>query len=456
MSEFLRFVLLQLNNLSKKGSFAQNIGIVFSGNILNFTIQVILTPVMSRIYGPEAYGEYAYFNLVVTNLVFLGGLSLPTVYVIAPREYDFFALGKAVLTSVLIVTVLSFFGYLLFRNYLSEFSYQYTVIPLLIILIFLNSVNAIFTNSNIRGKYFKRNSLISVLGNLFSRGGSIGFGYFLFASGIGLLIGDLIRGILNFTALTSNKMKGQFLLFVKRSNHKYIRSIFKKNIDVVKYIFPSQVLNKFTYDIPLLIIGGYFSKEHLGYFTFAVAILNIPRNLVARAIQPVFYQKANEIHQHDPDTIGHFVERIFISALLFTFLPFTIISIWAPEIFAFVFGNEWETAGKIASLLTFQFILATIAESFGGIRRILGLQKRILILTIFSAILRILPFVMVFFEINFYRLIFLYSFAQAFFIVFSFSDLFVSIMNRKKAIKNMVLTLIIFTIGVLISIGSLI
>jgi O-antigen/teichoic acid export membrane protein len=43
--------------------------------------------------------------------------------------------------------------------------------------------------------------------------------------------------------------------------------------------------------------------------------------------------------------------RLMVSiAEIFT-LPFVFLAVWAPELFAYVFGSEWRTAGQYASLL---------------------------------------------------------------------------------------------------------
>ena len=60
-----------IKRITEKGSFIQNVSIVFSGNAASLFLQLIFAPIICRIYGPEAYGEFAYFNEIITSSSFL-------------------------------------------------------------------------------------------------------------------------------------------------------------------------------------------------------------------------------------------------------------------------------------------------------------------------------------------------------------------------------------------------
>lgn len=90
MKEFINDIKGQLLKMRSKGSFARNVGVVFSGNVFIMIIQLVLTPVISRIYGPDAYGEYAYYSLIITNIIFIGSLSFPSIFVLPVSTKEFF------------------------------------------------------------------------------------------------------------------------------------------------------------------------------------------------------------------------------------------------------------------------------------------------------------------------------------------------------------------------------
>ena len=75
--------------MSQRGSFANSAAHVFSGSSLVILSQLVLTPIIARIYGPEAYGVYGLFLALSLNLAQLSDPGLFTAYVL-PRDHDRF------------------------------------------------------------------------------------------------------------------------------------------------------------------------------------------------------------------------------------------------------------------------------------------------------------------------------------------------------------------------------
>ena len=65
----------ELKSARHKGSFARNAFYTSSDALVTILAQVILTPLVARIYGPEAYGIYGLFMSITMNLSTIGGLA---------------------------------------------------------------------------------------------------------------------------------------------------------------------------------------------------------------------------------------------------------------------------------------------------------------------------------------------------------------------------------------------
>lgn len=447
--------LPNIKNLFRKGSFIQNISVVFTGNAFNFILQLIFTPVISRLFSPEAYGEYAYYNLIISNIIFVSSLSLPTVYILPKKAKEFLLLGKIVLTASILISILATIFYYLFRNILElTFIPHWQVFLLILIIVFSNIVSLLAT-WNMRGKRFKRSTTVNSSVQLISRLSVLSIGKLGVLSGLGLLAGDITKIVGQFLFQTKRIETKLILYFIIKSDWSKTLEVFKKHLNVVKFIFPSQLLSKITASLPILIIGSFYNKEMLGYYTFAISLLNIPQNLVSKAIQPVFFQKANEVFQRDPNEVGSFLEKTILICMGLTFIPLSIILIWSKELFLFVFGNEWEISGKITSIVGFQYILNTIASSFNGIRRILKLEKRILYLTIIGVIVKVAPLSLIWTEVGFFDFIFYLAIFNSAFIIFNFVDLFRSILTLKKVFRLTFIIVVAVALAVLIALYSL-
>lgn len=450
MLKQIKDILLEFRKIRDKGSFIQNVSIVFGGNAINLILQLIFAPIISRIYGPEAYGEYAYYNLIISNIGFIAAMSLPSVYILPKTRLEHLALGKVVLISVLLCSALALLFFLIFNGVLFDFKGTYWAIPLMIGIMLIGNLNSIFGSLNVRNKLFKKNATVEVLGNVAAKSATLGVGLAGTATGLGLMTGDLVKT--TFISLTQTSWKIRLIVFryLLKNNWSEVWCKFKDNINVPKYIFPSQLMSKWTSDLPVLIIAAYYSKEMLGYYAFASSMLNIPRNLIGNAIQPVFYQKVNELNNNDKEKIEGFISTIYGLSLGLLLIPMTLLTLYSPEIFSLFFGKEWEQAGLVAVAMGFQYILSTIATPLGGIRRVFRLERQIFILSILSIFFKLAPFLLLLGDISFINLIFVYSISNTIYLLINITNLFWSVMQKRSAIKLALISFVSISISIYI------
>ena len=88
----------------REGSFSQNFLAVASGTGVNILIQVFVSPLLTRIYGPEGYGMYALFVALCTNIALIATLRLPQTFLIARNDREFSALVKLSVTAATITS----------------------------------------------------------------------------------------------------------------------------------------------------------------------------------------------------------------------------------------------------------------------------------------------------------------------------------------------------------------
>ncbi|MBK6540161.1 MAG: oligosaccharide flippase family protein [Flavobacteriales bacterium] len=81
----LQSIRHDLDRLRTPGSFTRNSFHFLSGNALGMLSQVVLTPIIARIYGPEAYGMFGLYLALVMNSASVSDLGFSAAYVL-PRE----------------------------------------------------------------------------------------------------------------------------------------------------------------------------------------------------------------------------------------------------------------------------------------------------------------------------------------------------------------------------------
>ena len=381
------------------------------GNGFNFFLQLIFTPIISRIFSPDAYGEYGLYNLIVTNVVFYGAMSLPSVFLIPKQREDFLQLGitslyGAIILTIPVITVISIGDF--FKIDIGIMS-----ILLIVTLIILTSFNSILTSWNARSKQFLRNTKNDSISNIASKSFCVLIGKFAFADGNVLLMGDFIRAIIT----SFFKVKVRYLLVIIRRVIKLdvrkIRRVISAYKATIRYNFPSQAFTKLTGDIPILVIGVYFGKSVLGSYIFAVSILSILIKLIDNSIRPVLFQKAVEVYNENPNDLGSFFYRSFRVTPLLSVVPLFILDVSAAFIFPFLFGEEWYVAAQLVPILFVDFACLMIINPYVDFWRLLKKEKELLRLNIFTLLIRLSPFVLVFFTVTFETLLIVFSVLSA-------------------------------------------
>ena len=127
------------------------------------------------------------------------------------------------------------------------------------------------------------------------------------------------------------------------------------------YSLPSEFINRFTNQLPVFMLSTYAGPAIVGVYNLCVRMLGLPIQLIGGAIGEVFKQKASQ----DYNELSNFNE-IFKKTLkllgIISILPFFIIVFWAPDIFSFIFGEDWIEAGDFAQILILMFILKFIVS----------------------------------------------------------------------------------------------
>jgi len=295
---------------------------------------------------------------------------------------------------ILTLTSLIFFPFQFFWFGLVPEMKGYNWFLLVIILVFLTSVNEIFTKWNIKTKRFGRNAKYGIAGQAFSKVYGVIYGLRISNSGIGLISTEVVIAIWRFLFFLSvRQMKIIFGHLLRLKKYSLWRSIVvaKKAINYPKYIWPGNWLNMFSNQLPILFFTGFFSFEEVGAFTFAGSLIAIPSRLIGNAIRPVFFQKSQELYDSgDLKTLSSFAKKISFYLFLVSLPAFLSIIFFGTDIFQFVFGEDWALSGKIASYMAVIQLSAFSVSPISSLFLILRNEKKLLYFQVFLFIARFL------------------------------------------------------------------
>ena len=370
-----------LQALLQKGSFAQNFAVTLSGSAAVTAIGFLLTPVMSRIYPPAAYGQFAVFNSLLSNLSMVTTLTYQGAFLLPKEKEKFFSLVQLTV-SLTIFTSLCLMGLMLLGGYkiVELFSLQpmgnlFYTLPVLLLLYNLNSIMHSWYQ---REKQFIKRSSVDVTTTLVGRGATIGYGWWAGGSVAGLLLGEFFNRLTSTVSLAAGNIRHSFGELWRTYSWKRVRAVALEYKSFPLYMLPASFINVLSTQLPIYALTTGFGSTPVGLYSFSVGLLEIPITLIGNAILPVFWQKAAETQHNEPERLPGITLSLYYKLLYLGLLPFGVITVYGDVLFKFVFGARWEMAGVYTGYLGYYYVFKLMSQATSPIYTIMEKQRYIL------------------------------------------------------------------------------
>ncbi len=334
----------------RQSSFLKNLLIIMSGSALAQIIAYALSPIISRLFTPEDFGIFGSFTAVAGIVCSLITLDYSQALML-PKEkaeaINLFCLS--IISTIFICLVVSFFSIVKPSIFYDLTKTQGTwPLILFILTMIITGINYSTQAWAVRSKAFKQTSASQVIRSVTSSGSRIIFGVFKVGS-LGLIISNIIANLgasLNLIRVTIPDL----ISHKPEINIKKIKSAAKEYIDFPLYSASQNFINAISSGLPVLLLTKFYGLAAAGAYAFAESMLQAPMGLVLTALRQVLFQKACEYKNE-----GKGIFLLYIRTVLVLFgmalIPSLILIVWAPQIFAFIFGAKWRMAGVLARSL---------------------------------------------------------------------------------------------------------
>lgn len=386
-----RLVDENLRPLFRKGSFIQNFAITLSGSVAVTAIGFLLTPIMSRLYPPASYGQFAVFNTLANNLAMIGTLTYTVGFLQPKEEGKFHAMVQltVVLTAavcLLLTGVLLVAGPTLTRVlHIESLGNMLYTLPVLLLLFNLSNI---MNSWYMREKQFLRRTSVEITTTLVGRGFTIGYGWWAGGHVSGLLLGEFFNRITSTVSLLSGSIRHSLGTLWRTFSWQKVKEVAIEYKQFPLYFLPGSFISSFSSQLPVFALTTGFNATAVGLYSFSVGLLEIPITLIGNAIMPVFWQKATETHQNEPERLPEIMLSVYYKLLYLGLLPFGIITIYGDLLFKFVFGPRWEMAGVITGYLGYYYVFKLMSQATAPIYTILNKQHYVLWFNVVVVVLR--------------------------------------------------------------------
>lgn len=358
--------------LKMKSEFSKNIITLMTGTTIAQAIPIAISPILTRIYTPEDFGIFAIY-LAITSIIAVIATGRYEMAIMLPKEEkDVKSILKLIIILLSIVTFATFLIVFIFNDEITNLFENKEISNWLYFLpvsVFLVGIYQVYNYLLIREKNFKRLSTNKIIVSTTNASTQLGYG-FIASNGFGLLFGNIFSYIISIYFIIKSKVVNKYFNFRSIS----IKEVAREYQNFPKYDVPSVLVNVVANQLPIFALGKYFGLGIVGFYSLMYKVLMMPINLLSGTILDVFKQRATEDYNIYGNCKDIYI-KTFKSLLLLGIVPFTILGIWAPEIFAFVFGEKWKIAGEFAQIMTPVLYLKLIVSPLSYTLYIVGKQK---------------------------------------------------------------------------------
>ena len=397
--------------------FFRNLTKTVGASGVQFVIMLCTTPIMTRLYEPEAYATFSIVNTTAAVMIGLGLLSLPNAYC---AEKDPETRTEILQTMVLLLSGLVLLAFLVaggmavFGVHRNGMAIDKRALILLPLLVLTYGARQIIVYVNVLRGNFTRLSLGQVIEPVCSRGGSLAFGALAGGNPVFILLSVILGHISTMLLLFKGqpmKLHGHWRRVLAHLPN--LIGNLRRYGDFVLFGTMSQQTQQVVMLGMQVAIATYFSKDLAGQYVLAVSILTMPGSLIALATAPVVYHHFIETEKNDPKNLLRYFLMASGIYLLAGLAMYAVLFFYGEELFKIVFGAQWAHAGRIASILSLAYVGTFLLI---GVQSILTVTRRLRLqfsLEITTGLLTLMIPVLCFRTMEFDRAIFYLSLVWA-------------------------------------------
>jgi O-antigen/teichoic acid export membrane protein len=375
--------------------FVRNVAVVAGGTAVAQAITVAFSPVITRLYGPEAFGLLGAFTSVVSILTAIASLCYPYAIVLPPEDEDGLRLLHLSLAVAVIMASLVAAIAVPFRDRIASLLGLETVAPYLLlvpIVVLLSAMSQAYDQWLIRKKLFRTSSGIAVAQALVVNAAKIGAG--IGAPGAGALIA-IASGGYGLHALLARWASRATPQCVRSERgpgwgltDERMRSLAHEYRDFPLYRTPQIALNTFSRNLPVLMLTALFGPTVAGLYALGQRVLSLPATVISQAVGKVFEQRIAE-SAYQQRRLQPVLIKTTIGLAAIGLVPFGLVIAYGPSLFGLVFGPDWHTTGVYARWMALWLFFGFINVPSVKTVPLLSLQGHLLVLEVGTVLARV-------------------------------------------------------------------
>jgi lipopolysaccharide exporter len=355
------FQTVSVAGLAKRWRFLRNAATLSLGTLVAQGINVLLAPVLTRLYSPADLGILGLFTSFLSVVSVAASLKFEMGIVSAHDNHEAAQLTWA--SVLLCIPTAIFFSVILHLG--TRFSHfglgalpRYAV-PLMALAIVLTGTFNSLRYLALREENFNVIARTTVAQQTTRAFSQTGFGFLRFGPA-GLLVGELVGRAAGIFSLVRRQWRC-LQQGVRAAPAKMIATL-QRNRAFPVYSLPSSFIDALALNILVPILVQLYGPEAGGQFSLVLRALAVPTVLIGASVADSFHSRLAIYAREDPAKMAPFFTRTALGLFLAGLGPAAVIALAGRQIFSFIFGPAWATAGTLAAI-SVPFFLSSITVS---------------------------------------------------------------------------------------------
>lgn len=367
--------------MSKKNSIWVGILHLGLGTVLAQMINIVVQPILTRVFPAETLGIYTYLISLATMIIPVASLKLDMLIVSEPNEKEAqYITDACIIINILIsliYAIVIIFGYQVSdNNIFNKYGIIIYVVP---VLVFTNGLRFLFISYLNRYKEYKTISIIAIIREAIRAVIQVGAG-FLSLGVFSLSMGYAVSPLFGLNIQMRNYLKE--LKERPRINlRKFKEIVLVKGKRQILFLVPAQFINSFSASLVTISITALFSAKILGYYSAGERILDIPIVFITSNVSKVCYQRISENVANKKPVLRTLMSVIIVLSAV-SIMGFGTLYVIAPRLSEIVFGQGYRVAGEYIRCLCVMYAVRLVATSFAGVYTVFKKQNFELFLNI--------------------------------------------------------------------------
>jgi lipopolysaccharide exporter len=369
--------------------FARGVAVLVSGTAIGYALTALVSPILSRVFDPAAFGLLALFSSVLSILAEAATGRYELAIVLPKRDEEganLLALTALVVCAAALVTLLAVavaggaFARLLGDSDFAPFLWW---VPPALLVVGLGSALSHWLT---RRRDFRGISAMQIYRSAGAAAVQVATGL-THAGAAGLIAGRVAGEALGLGGIALHTRREDRALIRRVVRLSEIRRLARAYADFPKFSMPQGLINAISQSVPAFLLSAYFDVKVVGLYAMGHRLLYLPSRFLGQSVRQVYLQKASDAHAHGVD-LHRLFTRTTLGLIAIGVLPALAVVLFGPWLFRVALGPNWGEAGVYAQWMVLWLFFGFINPPATVLMQVLRLQRQLLVFDITLLIAR--------------------------------------------------------------------